>query len=176
MEFIKNSTPSFPSASLPLLMTSEVSRDQTSQRGKKGRGERWSGGIRNILHQYILSRSQFIAQLTQEVCFDWTISPRPYLPVFFSLPSVFLHPFNIHRRFKNCYFAADSPNALWWYTNNWLQTFKNPIYAALCRLDGVQSDLFNIVITAHWHSNLWLRNWLANGSFTTAIYRDLADR
>lgn len=86
-------------------MTSEVSWDQTSQRRKKKKkkaeGERRSGGIRNILHQYILSRSQFIAQLTQEVCFDWTIPPRPYLPVFFFfflfLPSVFLHPFNIHR-------------------------------------------------------------------------------
>lgn len=53
----------------------------------------------------------------------------------------------IERGFKSCHFASDSPNALWWHTNNRPQTFEKPIYATLWRVDGAQSELF---------SKLWL--------------------
>ncbi len=53
---------------------------------------------------------------------------------------------------------------------------KNPFMPHFVGWMECNQTFFNIVITTYWHSNLWLRNWLANGSFTSAIYGDLADR
>lgn len=53
---------------------------------------------------------------------------------------------------------------------------KNPFKPHFVGWMECNQTFFNIVITTYWHSNLWLRNWLANGSFTSAIYRDLEDR
>lgn len=49
--------------------------------------------------------------------------------------------------------------------------WKNPFMPHFVGWMESNQNFFKIVITAYWHSNLWLRNWLANGSFTSAIYR-----